>query len=204
MLFNIMMSYSVSHPTPGYRQGMSDLLTPLIYVFDDESMSYILYCSLMSRYLNEHFQSDDNEVTRRLTFFRWIVPSIDPELAKIFHTSDSHYFLYRWFLLDCKREFSRFDDVLRVLELVWLYSIERFAKNVVTGNNPSMFVSLLSISILQEDRELLLSSTTSEEDLNKYFFSSSSQRRRRSTKRILQRAQFYQALYSSPIDQKHE
>ena len=198
-----MMTYSVSHPTPAYRQGMSDLLTPLVHVFDDESISYILYCSLMSRYLNEHFDREDKEVTRRLNLFHLIVPSIDPELSKIFHTSDSNWFLYRWFLLDCKREFSRFDDVLRVLELVWLHSIERFAKNVFTGNNPSLFISFLSISILQADRRVILSST-SEEELNKYFFSSSSQRRQRSTKRILQRAQFYQAIYSSSIDQDHE
>ncbi|CAF3174953.1 unnamed protein product, partial [Rotaria sp. Silwood2] len=54
-------------------------------------------------------------------------------------------FVYRWLLLDCKREFHRFDDVLRVLELVWINSISS-----LTTNNRSLFTIFVCISILQE------------------------------------------------------
>lgn len=33
----------------GYRQGMCDLAAPLLFIFDDESLTYGCFCHLMER-----------------------------------------------------------------------------------------------------------------------------------------------------------
>ncbi|CAF2082147.1 unnamed protein product [Rotaria magnacalcarata] len=196
-LFNIMMTYSVYHPSPGYSQGMTDMLTPIFYVFMSECLSYFAFCSLMTRYMSLLFDRDQTEIYRRIRLFNSIFRSIDNELwNKIdFHEEDNFY-IYRWLLLDCKREFSQFDHVLRVLELVWINAMSPFADSQSKPNTRSLFTIFVCISILQEDRRIILS-CSNEEDLYKYFFSSSSSRSHRSTKRILQRAQLYYSNYKA-------
>ncbi|UJR24738.1 hypothetical protein I4U23_006112 [Adineta vaga] len=199
ILFNIMMTYSVYHPYPGYSQGMTDMLTPIVYVFIDESMSYFAFCSLMTRYMNSLFDQDQIEINHRLYLFDLMFRSIDYELWKKINfnheeTIDKSLFVYRWLLLDCKREFhSRFNDVLRVLELIWINSFS----SSLTMNNRSLLTIFICISILEEDRKRILS-CCNEEDLHRYFYSSSSlSRSQQSTKRILQRAQIYYFNYTS-------
>ncbi|CAF1523854.1 unnamed protein product [Didymodactylos carnosus] len=72
MLFNIIMTYSVYHPTPCYSQGMTDMLTPMVYVFSDESLSYFAFCSLMTRYMSSLFDQDHIEINHRLYFINSI------------------------------------------------------------------------------------------------------------------------------------
>ncbi|CAF0952762.1 unnamed protein product [Adineta ricciae] len=203
ILFNIMMTYSVYHPHPGYSQGMSDMLTPIVYVFLDESMSYFAYCSLMTRYMSSLFDRNQIEINHRLYRFDLIFRSIDYELWSQINLNndqdDNSLFVYRWLLLDCKREFHhRFSDVLRVLELIWVNSMSL----TVTETDRSLFTIFVCISLLEEDRNRILSCST-EDDLHEYFYSSSTSisRSRCSTKRILQRAQNYHASYTS-VDKK--
>ncbi|CAF3289759.1 unnamed protein product [Rotaria sp. Silwood2] len=196
ILFNIMMTYSVYHPNPGYSQGMTDMLTPIVYVFIDESISYFAFCSLMNRYMSSLFDRDQIEINRRIRLFNLILRSIDDELwNKISFNEENYLYVYRWLLLDCKREFYQFDHVLRVLELVWINSISPFVISQSITNYRSLFTIFVCISILQEDRQIIFS-CLNEEDLHKYFFSSSSSSRsHRSTKRILQRAQINYSNY---------
>ena len=196
VLFNIMMTYSVYHPHPGYSQGMSDMLTPIVYVFNDESMSYFAYCSLMNGYMNCLFDRDQMEINDRLQLFDLIFESIDNDLwKKIYSNEENSLFVYRWLLLDCKREFHSFDHVLRALELVWICSMSSSCQSSI--NDRGLFSIFLSISILQEDREKIFACST-EEDFYQYFYSSSSSARSsRSIRRIFQRAQIYYFNYSS-------
>ncbi len=182
--------------------GMTDMLTPIVYVFIDESLSYFAFCSLMSRYMNSLFDQDQIEINRRLYLFNLIFQSIDNELWNKIHSNqgdEDYFFVYRWLLLDCKREFHRFDDIVRVLELVWIYSMPSIYSSLQSiKNDQSLFTVFVCISILQEDREKILS-CSNEEDLHKYFFSKSSSfsRGHRSTKCILKRAQMYYSIYTS-------
>jgi hypothetical protein len=172
---------------------MTDMLTPIVYVFVDESLSYFSFCSLMTRYMNSLFDHDQIEINRRLDLFNLIFQSIDYELWKKINLNDDDYlYLYRWLLLDCKREFHQLNQILRVLELIWIYSIPSNCSPL----HRSLFTVFLCISILQEDRQRLFS-CSNEEDFHRYFYSSSPSRSYRSTKRILQRAQIYYSNYTS-------
>ena len=192
-----MMTYSVYHLNPGYSQGMTDMLTPIVYVFIDESISYFAFCSLIDRYMNSLFDHDQIEIHRRLHLFDVIFQSVDHNLwKKIYSNEENSFLVYRWLLLDCKREFHPFDHVLRALELVWIHSMSSPCQSTV--DQRGLFSIFLSMSILQEDRQKILDCST-EEDFYEYFYSSSpsSSRSSRSARRILQRAQIYYSNYSS-------
>lgn len=144
------------------------MLTPIVYVFINESLSYFAYCSLMNRYMNSLFDLDQIEINHRIYLFNLIFPSIDYELYKKINLIEENcLFVYRWLLLDCKREFNYFEDVIHVLELVWIHSIPYSSQSTI--NDRSLFTVFLCISILQEDRQKLFS-CSNEEDLQKYFF----------------------------------
>ena len=66
--------------------------------------------SLIGRDSNKHVQHSEDKTGASMTVSLLdLFSSIDSELKSIFRTLESHGFPYRWFLLDCKREVSRFD-----------------------------------------------------------------------------------------------
>lgn len=208
-----MMTYSVYHPDPSYspgirlndtyqqryrcfdfliNEGMIEMLFIIFYVFNDESFSYICFCSLMSRYMNIHFDRHEKELSNRIRLFRSIFSSINSQLYQKFYSDEeiSTNYLYRCFLLDCKREFSTVPQILRVMELIWLYSMSCFAKTFQTMNNQSLFIVLLTISILEENHSSSSSSSSLHLRLNQHHSRSLS-----SMEKTIERAQIYHSNY---------
>ena len=179
-----------------FNKGMIDILSMIWYVFRDESLSYVCFCSLISGYMNLHFDRYEEEFSRRTRLFHSILSSIDSQLYELFQKDQNmsclHY-LSRCFLFDCQREFSTWSQTLRVIELVWLYSMPCFSKTFVTGNDQSLFTVLLSIAILEEDQ---VHSSVSPFEIRP---TRNSARSFSSMERILQRAQLCHSIYSSSL-----
>ncbi|CAF1043085.1 unnamed protein product [Rotaria sordida] len=141
-LFNILMTYCIYHPEPGYVQGMTDMVAPIFYVIRDEPLVYACFCALM-RYMSPLFHLDGIAMNRRLDLLRKTIQAIDLELwHKIKQCDTSNFmFAYRWLLLDCKREFP-FKDIFRVFETLWAsLSIDQFELN---NNNSDTDIDDLS------------------------------------------------------------
>ena len=69
-------------------------------------MSYFAFCSLINGYMKSLFDRDEMEINDRLHLFDLIFQSIDQSLwKKISSNEENSLFVYRWLLLDCKREF---------------------------------------------------------------------------------------------------
>uniref|UniRef100_A0A0K2TQC7 TBC1 domain family member 25like [Nasonia vitripennis] n=1 Tax=Lepeophtheirus salmonis TaxID=72036 RepID=A0A0K2TQC7_LEPSM len=119
ILFNILTTYALNHPSVGYCQGMSDLLAPLLVIMLDEPQSYIVFCALMKR-LKNNFLSDGKSMTKKFNHLSEGIMFYDPEFFAYLklHGADDLLFCYRWLLLEMKREFS-FEDSCRVLEVLW-------------------------------------------------------------------------------------
>ena len=119
ILLNILMTYCVYHPEPGYAQGMTDMAAPILYVIRDEALAYACFCSLM-RYMSPLFDSNNQAINRRLDLLRKTIKAIDSDLWTRIEECDisNLMFAYRWILLDCKREFP-FKDVFSVFECLW-------------------------------------------------------------------------------------
>ena len=72
----------------------------------------MLFGSLMTRYMNSLFDHDQIEINHRLYLFNFIFQSTDYEIWKKINLNEEDYLcVYRWLLLDCKREFHRFDHI---------------------------------------------------------------------------------------------
>lgn len=143
-LFNILMTYSLAHNSLTedatktaasteststatsqlnhhtiYAQGMSDLLSPLLFVLRDESLAYWCFCSLIRRCAS-NFNVLSDEITTKIALLSSLLARYDKELWQHLKRvgADQLLFVYRWLLIECKREFP-FADSLRVLEVMW-------------------------------------------------------------------------------------
>ena len=118
-MFNVLMTYTLSNRGQPYCQGMSDLLSPLLYVLKDEALAYICFCSLMAR-CSQNFQITSDSITAKIRLLAALIQRFDPQLWSCLSEAgaDQLLFVYRWLLLECKREFP-FVDSLRVFEIMW-------------------------------------------------------------------------------------
>ena len=118
-LFNLLVTFAVTHPQLSYWQGMSDIVSPILVVQADEAAAYICFCSLMRR-LGSSFAADGGGMSTRFRQLALLVRHFDAEFyAHICRCSaDDMFFTYRWLLLEMKREFPR-DDTMYALEVMW-------------------------------------------------------------------------------------
>uniref|UniRef100_A0A2P2I736 TBC1 domain family member 25 n=2 Tax=Hirondellea gigas TaxID=1518452 RepID=A0A2P2I736_9CRUS len=119
VLYNILTTYSLNHPSVGYCQGMSDLASPLLVTQRDEGHAYVCFCALMSRtHLNFHIDGD--AMSLKFQHLSEALLYYDPDFYLYLqeHQADDLLFCYRWLLLELKREFA-FDDAQTMLEVLW-------------------------------------------------------------------------------------
>ncbi|CAF3455582.1 unnamed protein product [Rotaria socialis] len=156
-LFQILMTYSVYHPEPGYVQGMNDMAAPILYVIPDESLAYACFCAIM-RHMTSIFHPNGIGMNRRLDLLRKTIRAIDLELWTKIEQCDigNLMFTFRWLLLDCKREFP-FKDTFRVFETIWAsLPVDRFELN--NDNTLSDRDDLCPSMLCNQHRDSMLSS----------------------------------------------
>ena len=117
-LFNILVTFALTHSDISYCQGMSDLASPLLVIKKDEASAYVCFCGLMRR-LRNNFSVDGLLMTSRFEHLSLLLQHHDPIFHGYLtqHNADL-FFCYRWILLEMKREFP-LDDALFVLEVMW-------------------------------------------------------------------------------------
>lgn len=105
-LFNILITYALAHPHTPYAQGMSDLLSPLLFVLRDEALAYTCFLSLIGR-CAPNFCVHSDSIALKIKLLGSLLARYDPELWThlVQVGADQMLFVYRWLLLECKREF---------------------------------------------------------------------------------------------------
>ncbi|XP_013412563.2 TBC1 domain family member 25-like isoform X2 [Lingula anatina] len=118
-LFNILVTYAVTHPEVSYCQGMGDVVSPLLFVQQDEANAYLCFCAIMRR-MKHNFMMDGHVMTTKFQHLSLLLQKHDPEFYAYLkhHDADDLFFCYRWLLLELKREFP-FNDALYMLEVLW-------------------------------------------------------------------------------------
>ena len=118
-LYNLLVTYALTHPEVSYCQGMSDIASPILVVQKEEAQAYLCFCGLMKR-LSSNFKYDGEAITTKLQHLSTLVQFYDPVFFSYMkeHGADDLFFCYRWLLLEMKREFP-FDDALYMLEVMW-------------------------------------------------------------------------------------
>ncbi|XP_016742449.1 TBC1 domain family member 15 isoform X3 [Gossypium hirsutum] len=102
-------------------QGMSDLLSPILFVMEDESESFWCFVALMER-LGPNFNRDQNGMHSQLFALSKLVELLDRPLHKYFEQNDclNYFFCFRWILIQFKRELE-YEQTMRLWEVLWTH-----------------------------------------------------------------------------------
>ncbi|GAV73533.1 RabGAP-TBC domain-containing protein [Cephalotus follicularis] len=117
---DILAVYAWVDPATGYCQGMSDLLSPFIVLFDDNADAFWCFEMLLRR-MRENFQMEGPAgVMKQLQALWHMLKVIDREMfAHLSHIgAESLHFAFRMLLVLFRRELS-FNDSLRMWEMMW-------------------------------------------------------------------------------------
>ncbi|XP_052488377.1 uncharacterized protein LOC105772603 isoform X2 [Gossypium raimondii] len=121
LLRDILLTYSFYNFDLGYCQGMSDLLSPILFVMEDESESFWCFVALMER-LGPNFNRDQNGMHSQLFALSKLVELLDRPLHKYFEQNDclNYFFCFRWILIQFKRELE-YEQTMRLWEVLWTH-----------------------------------------------------------------------------------
>ncbi|XP_059433005.1 uncharacterized protein LOC132166242 isoform X2 [Corylus avellana] len=121
LLRDILLTYSFYNFDLGYCQGMSDLLSPILFIMEDESESFWCFVALMER-LGPNFNRDQNGMHSQLFAISKLVELLDSPLHNYFKQHDclNYFFCFRWILIQFKREFE-YEKTMRLWEVLWTH-----------------------------------------------------------------------------------
>ncbi|GKV17070.1 hypothetical protein SLEP1_g27623 [Rubroshorea leprosula] len=121
LLHDILLTYSFYNFDLGYCQGMSDLLSPILFVMEDESESFWCFVALMER-LGPNFNRDQSGMHSQLFAISKLVELLDLPLHNYFKQNDclNYFFCFRWILIQFKREFE-YEMIMRLWEVLWTH-----------------------------------------------------------------------------------
>uniref|UniRef100_A0A8C7KNJ9 TBC1 domain family member 15 n=1 Tax=Oncorhynchus kisutch TaxID=8019 RepID=A0A8C7KNJ9_ONCKI len=119
LLHDVLMTYCMYDFDLGYVQGMSDLLSPILYVMEDEVDAFWCFVSFMDQ-MHQNFEEQMQGMKTQLTQLSTLLRLLDLSFWNYLVAQDSGhlYFCFRWLLIRFKRELS-FPDVLRLWEVMW-------------------------------------------------------------------------------------
>ncbi|KAF7238058.1 TBC1 domain family member 15 [Varanus komodoensis] len=119
LLHDILMTYCMYDFDLGYVQGMSDLLSPILYVMENEVDAFWCFALYMEQ-MHQNFEEQMQGMKTQLIQLSTLLRLLDSGFCSYLESQDSGYlyFCFRWLLIRFKREFS-FPDILRLWEVMW-------------------------------------------------------------------------------------
>ncbi|KAM4716854.1 TBC1 domain family member 17 [Anableps anableps] len=119
LLHDVLMTYCMYNFDLGYVQGMSDLLSPILFVTQNEVESFWCLTGFMEL-VHQNFEESQEAMKQQLLQLSILLKALDPELCDFLDSQDSGSlcFCFRWLLIWFKREFS-FEDILTLWEVLW-------------------------------------------------------------------------------------
>jgi len=147
------------NPNPqnlGYVQGMSDLLSPLYAVFQDDALAFWCFVHFMKR-MSRNFVRSQAGMRAQLNSIDQLVQLLDPKLYLHLQKLDStnFFFFFRMLLVWYKREFE-WSDVLRLWESLW------------TDYWSSQFHLFVAVAILEKHRDVIMDHLKGFDEVLKY------------------------------------
>ncbi|KAI3920376.1 hypothetical protein MKX01_000715 [Papaver californicum] len=123
ILRDILLTYSFYNFDLGYCQGMSDLLSPILFVMKDEQESFWCFVALMER-LGPNFNRDQAGMHSQLFALSKLVELLDSPLHNYFKQNDclNYFFCFRWVLIQFKRELE-YEETMLLWEVLWTHHL---------------------------------------------------------------------------------
>lgn len=118
-LREILLTYNEYNVNLGYIQGMTDLLSPIYAVFQDEVVSFWAFSGFMER-MERNFVRDQSGMKKQMLVLNELLQFMFPDLYKHLAKCESTdlFFFFRMLLVWYKREFE-WEDVNTLWEVFW-------------------------------------------------------------------------------------
>ncbi|OAY74211.1 GTPase-activating protein GYP7 [Ananas comosus] len=118
-LVAVLEAYAVYDPEIGYCQGMSDLLSPMLAVMEEDYEAFWCFVGFM-RKARHNFRLDEVGIRRQLNIVSKIIKFKDPHFYRHLEKlqAEDCFFVYRMVVVMFRRELS-FDQTLCLWEVVW-------------------------------------------------------------------------------------
>lgn len=118
-LVAILEAYALYDPEIGYCQGMSDLLSPIIAVIEEDHEAFWCFVGYMKKARN-NFRLDEVGIRRQLNIVSKIIKSKDSHLYKHLEKlkAEDCFFVYRMVVVLFRRELS-FEQTVCLWEVIW-------------------------------------------------------------------------------------
>ncbi|KAL7990057.1 hypothetical protein Chor_012723 [Crotalus horridus] len=119
LLNDVLMTYCMYNFDLGYVQGMSDLLSPILYITQNEVDAFWCFCSFMEL-VHHNFEESQESMKRQLSQLTLLLRVLDPPLCDFLDSKESGTlcFCFQWILIWFKREFP-FSEILQLWEVLW-------------------------------------------------------------------------------------
>ncbi|KAL7145531.1 hypothetical protein ABFS83_07G090500 [Erythranthe nasuta] len=136
---DILAVYAWVDPATGYCQGMSDLLSPFVVLFEDNADAFWCFEMLLRR-MRENFKMEGpTGVMKQLQALWHILEISDREMfTHLSHIgAESLHFAFRMLLVLFRRELS-FNEALRMWEMIWAADFDVSSTVVLDENCPEI------------------------------------------------------------------
>ncbi|XP_043210603.1 TBC1 domain family member 17-like [Amphibalanus amphitrite] len=146
LLHDILVTYCMYNFDLGYVQGMSDLLSPILFVVKDEVDAFWCFVGFMERVCG-NFELTQKGMEQQFSDLHALLQVYDPTFCSYLDRNESSQmsFTFRWLLVWFKRELD-WPDIQRLWEVLW------------TGLPCSNFVLLVALSVLVQQRSTIIES----------------------------------------------
>ncbi|KAI3501503.1 hypothetical protein L1887_29374 [Cichorium endivia] len=118
-LVSILEAYALYDSEIGYCQGMSDLLSPIISVVEDDSEAFWCFVGFMKK-ARHNFRLDEVGIRRQLDIVSKIIKGKDSHLYRHLEElqAEDCFFVYRMVVVLFRRELN-FEQTLCLWEVMW-------------------------------------------------------------------------------------
>ena len=140
-LINITATYTLEHEDVSYTQGMTDLLSPILYVMEREDDAYICFAAMLQR-LSNNFGMWCEGTLKKVERLRHLCAVLDPQLYSYLSgiEEDAFALFFGMVLIECRREFS-FSDSFHLMEVLWAANLCMQQREDPNWSPPSPLVS---------------------------------------------------------------
>lgn len=155
-LYDILLTYCMYNFDLGYVQGMSDLLSPILFLMENEVEAFWCFVGFMEK-LAHNFDENQEGMKAQLHQLSVLLKFVDPHFYTYLenHDSGNLYFCFRWLLICFKREFS-FPDIMTLWETLWS---QRLSPN---------YHLIVCLAILDRHRHVIMENSFGFTDILKY------------------------------------
>ncbi|KAH3681946.1 hypothetical protein WICPIJ_007084 [Wickerhamomyces pijperi] len=156
-LKDILLTFNQFNDKLGYVQGMTDLLSPLYYLYQDETVTFWAFAKLMDR-MERNFLHDQSGILDQITTLNDLVQFMLPALYGHLESCDSNNFVF----------FFRMLLVLFKRELPW-GTFQKLWDILFTNWCGSQFHLFVILAILQKNEWVLINTLNEFDQFLKFF-----------------------------------